>query len=41
VIMSPVETAWVSNDEDLKQLVDGVQHTIMKELGVERITPRR
>src|SRR3989454_4645073 len=40
VMLAPVETAWVSNDEDLQQLVDQVQQMIMKELGVEKITPR-
>ena len=41
VMLAPVETAWVSNDEDLQKLVDQVQEMIMKELGVEKLTPRR
>ena len=41
VMFPPVETGWVANDEDLQQLVDQVQEMIMKELGVEKLTPRR
>jgi len=41
VILPPVETNNVSNDEDLTGLVNRVQDAIMKELGVEKITPRR
>jgi len=41
VFSPPVETSWVTTDEDLQQLVDQVQGTIMKELGVEKLTPRR
>jgi hypothetical protein len=41
VLFPPVETAWVSSDEDLQNLVDQVQGMIMKELGVEKLTPRR
>lgn len=41
VMLPPVETAWVSTDEDLQRLVDQVQGMIMKELGVEKITPRQ
>jgi hypothetical protein len=37
----PVETSRVSSDEDLQKLVDQVQRLIMKELGVEKLTPRR
>ncbi len=40
VMFPPVETAWVSSDEDLQRLVDQVQGMIMKELGVEKLTPR-
>jgi 1-acyl-sn-glycerol-3-phosphate acyltransferase len=40
IMFQPVETAWVSTDEDLQRLVDQVQGLIMKELGVERLTPR-
>jgi 1-acyl-sn-glycerol-3-phosphate acyltransferase len=41
VMFPPVETSWVKNDEDLQRLVDQVQEMIMKELGVEKLTPRR
>jgi len=41
VMLPPVETSWVSTDEDLRKLVDQVQLVIMKELGVTKITPRR
>ncbi len=41
VMSTPVETSWVSGDEDLQKLVDQVQGMIMKELGVEKLTPRR
>src|SRR2546430_9976862 len=37
VIFPPVETSWVSNDEDLHRLVEQVQGMIMKELGVEKL----
>jgi len=40
VMMRPVDTSWVRSDEDLNQLVQQVQTMIMKELGIERITPR-
>ena len=41
VLMPPVETSWVSSDDDLDKLVQQVQGAIMKELGVEKLTPRR
>ena len=41
VMFPPVDTAWVSSDEDLQKLVDQVQGMIMQELGVEKLTPRR
>jgi 1-acyl-sn-glycerol-3-phosphate acyltransferase len=41
VMLPPVETSWVSSDEDLDRLVEKVQAMIMKELGVAKITPRR
>jgi 1-acyl-sn-glycerol-3-phosphate acyltransferase len=41
VMLPPVETSWVSSDDDLRKLVDLVQGMIMKELGVEKITPRQ
>src|SRR5882724_13329911 len=40
VMLKPVETSWVSSDDDLRKLVEQVQGMIMKELGVEKITPR-
>jgi 1-acyl-sn-glycerol-3-phosphate acyltransferase len=40
VMFAPVETAWVSTNEDLQKLVDQVQEMIMKEIGVARLTPR-
>jgi 1-acyl-sn-glycerol-3-phosphate acyltransferase len=41
VVMSPpVETSWVSGDEDLQRLVDQVQAVIMKELGVKKLSER-
>lgn len=41
VMLPPVDTTWVSSDHDLKRLVEQVQSTIMKQLGVEKITPRQ
>ena len=41
VMLPPVETAWVSSEDDLRKLVEQVQGAIMKELGVEKITPRQ
>jgi 1-acyl-sn-glycerol-3-phosphate acyltransferase len=41
VMLPPVETSAVSTDEDLRKLVEQVQRSIMKELGVAKITPRR
>ena len=40
IMMPPVETSWVSTDEDLDQLVAQVQGMIMKELGVEKLSKR-
>ncbi len=40
VILPPVETSWVSTDEDLRKLVDQVQLMIMKELGVTKLSKR-
>ncbi len=40
VIMQPVETSWVSTDQDLDRLVRQVQDAIMKELGVEKLSER-
>jgi 1-acyl-sn-glycerol-3-phosphate acyltransferase len=40
VMFQPVETSWVSSDEDLQKLVDQVQAVIMKELGVEKLSKR-
>lgn len=40
VFLPPVETSWVKSDQDLDSLVQQVQNAIMKELGIERLTPR-
>ncbi|HKP39271.1 MAG TPA: lysophospholipid acyltransferase family protein [Pyrinomonadaceae bacterium] len=41
VFLPPVETSWVKSDEDLNRLVQQVQELIMKELGIEKVSPRR
>ena len=41
VMLPPVETKGVGSDDDLTGLVERVQNTIAKELGVEKITARR
>lgn len=41
VMMPPVETTWVKDDKDLDALVAQVQGMIMKEMGIEKISPRR
>jgi hypothetical protein len=40
VFLPPVETSWVKSDTDLNELVRQVQDAIMKELGIEAVTPR-
>jgi 1-acyl-sn-glycerol-3-phosphate acyltransferase len=40
VMLPPVDTSWVSNDEDLRKLVGQVQGTIMKEMGVNKLSTR-
>jgi 1-acyl-sn-glycerol-3-phosphate acyltransferase len=40
VMLPPVETSRISNDEDLRKLVEQVQDKIMKKLEVTKITPR-
>src|SRR2546425_12048404 len=40
VMLRPVETSWVSTDEDLRKLVDQVQGVIMNELGIEKLSAR-
>jgi 1-acyl-sn-glycerol-3-phosphate acyltransferase len=40
VMLSPVDTSWVSTDADLDQLVQKVQRIIMDELGVDKLSPR-
>ncbi|HSP61744.1 MAG TPA: lysophospholipid acyltransferase family protein [Pyrinomonadaceae bacterium] len=40
VMLPPVETTWVSSDDDLRKLVEQVQGMIMKELGVEKLSAR-
>ena len=41
VMMPPVETSWVKDDEDLTRLVEQVQTMIMDELGVKKLSARR
>jgi len=41
VMMPAVETSWVKSDDDLDALVQKVQKVIMRELGIEKLTPRR
>jgi 1-acyl-sn-glycerol-3-phosphate acyltransferase len=40
VLMTPVDTSWVKSDEDLDALVHQVQNTIMRELGVSKLSVR-
>src|SRR5437870_1057670 len=40
VMMPPVDTSWVSNDEDLQKLVELVQAQIMNELGIKKLSAR-
>jgi 1-acyl-sn-glycerol-3-phosphate acyltransferase len=40
VLMTPVDTSWVKSDEDLDALVHQVQNTIMRELGVTKLSVR-
>jgi 1-acyl-sn-glycerol-3-phosphate acyltransferase len=40
VMMPPVETSWVKTDEDLDALVHQIQHTIMRELGITKLSVR-
>lgn len=41
VVMPPVETAGVSDDEGVQALVHQVQEMVRKELGVEKVSARR
>jgi len=41
VMMPPVSTDWVKTDEDLDELVQRVQKTIMRELGISKLSARR
>jgi 1-acyl-sn-glycerol-3-phosphate acyltransferase len=41
VMMPPVDTSWVRTDEDLDALVQQVQDTIMRELGVTKLAERK
>ena len=41
VMMPPIDTAWVKTDEDLDALVRQVQVTIMRELGVTKLSARQ
>jgi len=38
IMMPPVETSWVSSDEDLEKLVKNIQEKIMTELGIEKLS---
>jgi 1-acyl-sn-glycerol-3-phosphate acyltransferase len=40
VMLPPVDTSWVSSDEDLDRLVEQVQASIMKELGITKLSKR-
>ncbi len=40
VMLPPVDTSWVSSDEDLRKLVDQVQKLIMDELGITKLSKR-
>ena len=40
VMMPPVDTSWVKTDEDLDALVHQIQNTIMRELGITKLTAR-
>jgi len=40
VMMPPVDTSWVKSDDDLDALVQQVQNTIMRELGIEKLSSR-
>jgi hypothetical protein len=41
VMMAPEDTSWVKTDEDLEALVKQVQKTIMRELGIEKLSARQ
>jgi 1-acyl-sn-glycerol-3-phosphate acyltransferase len=41
VMMPPVDTSWVKIDEDLDALVDQIQTSIMRELGISKLSARR
>jgi len=40
VMMPPVDTSWVQTDEDLDALVHQIQNTIMRELGITKLSAR-
>lgn len=40
VLLPPVDTSQVTTDEDLDQLVAKVQHLIMNEIGIEKLSER-
>lgn len=40
VMMPPVQTSWVKDDQDLDALIAKVQGTIMNELGIEKLSAR-
>src|ERR1041385_1666917 len=41
VMMAPVDTSWVKSDADLDALVRQVQSTIMRELGIAKLSARQ
>ena len=40
VMMPPVDTSWVKSDEDLDALVHQIQNSIMRELGISKLSAR-
>jgi 1-acyl-sn-glycerol-3-phosphate acyltransferase len=40
VMMPPVDTSWVKTDDDLDALVHQIQNTIMRELGITKLSAR-
>src|SRR5207253_8381839 len=40
VMLPPVDTSWVKSDDDLAALARQVQHSIMRELGIEKLAAR-
>jgi len=40
VMLPPVDTSWVKSDDDLAALARQVQNSIMRELGIEKLSAR-